>query len=388
MPLEYELGGRPHEAHRTWFRGEHTNYAPGKATMRRPTAVQDYILHGWLPDEPFIAPETTLTTFGSCFASHIAKYLRKRRYNVLSSGDANVHIVRIGDGIVNTFAMRGQFEWAFRGVVPTQKLWHGKSGETYGYDEDVRLATRAMFDRTDVFILTVGLSEIWYDEPTGEVFWRAIPKEEYDPSRHKFRVSSVEENKANLRAVYDTIREFRPDAKVIFTLSPISLAATFRPVSCITANAVSKAILRAAIDELYRDVEAEGVLRYWPSYEIVTQGFEGAWTESNRRSARRSILDYVMRLFEEYYCVSAPAEPTLLAARLAAMEDVGDIPPEALEVARTGGDALAAWVDARLAEDDRELAELVLAYAQELDETADFAPLREQVAAAEPAGVR
>ena len=38
------------------------------------------------------------------------------------------------------------------------------------YDQDIRDRTRAIFDRTDVFIITLGLSEVWSNKQTGEVF--------------------------------------------------------------------------------------------------------------------------------------------------------------------------------------------------------------------------
>ena len=96
--------------------------------------------------------------------------------------------------------------------------------------------TKKLFDETDVYILTLGLSEVWHDEQTGGVFWRTIPKDAFDPARHKFRVSTVDENRDNLAAIQALIRKHRPDAKIVLTLSPIPLAATFRNVSCVSAN--------------------------------------------------------------------------------------------------------------------------------------------------------
>ena len=91
--------------------------------------------------------------------------------------------------MVNTYAIRQQFEWAWEGKVPEVSLWHGYDGQEFGYDEAIRLETKRIFDAAEVFIVTLGLSEVWYDEPTGHVFWRAVPKENFDPSRHKFRVA-------------------------------------------------------------------------------------------------------------------------------------------------------------------------------------------------------
>jgi hypothetical protein len=360
---EIEIGGRPRQVGPNWFRGAHCNFSPNVANMRSSHAVEDFILDGWLPSEPFIAPETKITAFGSCFAEHISNYLNRRNYTILTKSDANAHVVDIGEGMVHSYAIRQQFDWAFRGITPTTGIWHGYQAEEYDHHEATRLATRDLFEQTDVFILTFGLSEVWYDEPTGEVFWRAVPAEVFEPDRHKFRVTTVAENVSNMRAVYDTIREFRPDARIIFTLSPIPLTATFRPVSCITATVASKAILRAAIDELHREVADEGKLFYWPSYEIVEQAFGPGRYESDRRHIKGPILDYIMTLFETHYCVgSTPASP-LAEARLVAMQAAGDLSDDALRAASARNPrAISSWVLRRLAADDVETAEFVLAY--------------------------
>ena len=139
------------------------------------------------------------------------------------------------------------------------------------------------------------------------MFWRAVPKKKFDPERHKFRVSSVAENKENIRAMVDIIAKHRPDAKVIFTVSPIPLGATFRPVSSMTANSVSKAILRAALDEVLRDLDADANVHYWPSFEIVNDVFADVWT-MDRRHVSPAVLDFVMTLFEDNWCADSAPE--------------------------------------------------------------------------------
>ena len=260
--LQFQTTSRKGKEFRTWFRGEHTNPLPHNRHFYKQGAIEKYVLKGWAPETPAIDVNTQVTAFGSCFAANISNWLSRRNYNVLNKSDdaGRAYVVACGEGMVNSFVILQQFEWAWEGKTFDQDLWHGYDTESYGYDPEVQAQTKKMFDETDVFILTFGLSEIWYDEPTGNVFWRTIPKDAYDPSRHKFRVSSVEENKDNMRKIYDLIRKHRPDAKIIFTLSPIPLQATFRDHSCITSNAVSKGVLRVAIDEIYREKQDEGVL--------------------------------------------------------------------------------------------------------------------------------
>ncbi len=306
--IHFEVDGQRQQANYTWFRGDHCNFNPTRKNLRTVEDVVNYVLRGWLPDRPIISPETRIAAFGSCFAEEISKWLAQRDFSILTRKDgayANAYVVRFGEGMVNTFALRQQFEWAFESRRFEGELWHGYDARAFGYDEEVRAATRSVFDQTDLFVITLGLSEVWYDEITGGVFWRAVPRDKYDPTRHKFRVSSVEENRDNIRAIYNLIRTYRPEAKVVFTLSPIPLVATFRPASSITANSVSKAILRAALDDVLREVQHERHAFYWPSYEIVMDLFDRRWLR-DRRHVRPEILAFVMTLFEAHWCLSEP----------------------------------------------------------------------------------
>jgi GSCFA family len=330
VALPFQQTSKDGPEFRTWFRGDHTNFNPTLSQLMEAYGPQNFVLQGWLPDEPMIDRTTRITAFGSCFAANISNWLSERNFSVLNrSGDATqAYVVTMGEGMVNSFVIRQQFEWAWENKVFEQALWHGYKAEEYGYDEAVRLETKRIFDETEVFILTFGLSEVWYDEPTGNVFWRTIPKDAYDPERHKFRLSGVDENRENIRAVYDLIRKHRPDAKIIMTLSPVPLIATFRDVSCITANSVSKATLRVALDEVMRDVRSEGHLYYWPSYELVTDVFRSPY-KPDRRHIRPIVLNYIMHLFESAWCKDCDeGETAMIEAWARAHLAAGTLPAE------------------------------------------------------------
>ena len=325
--------GRGKGGHRTWFRGEHTNFNPDVATLSSPEAIAEFVLKGWLPAAPAVDHGTRITAFGSCFAENISTWLFKRNFNVLNKSDpaSSAYVVRMGEGMVNSFVIRQQFEWAWENKVFEEQLWHGYDAEEYGYDEQVRLETKAIFDTTDVFILTFGLSEVWYDEPTGNVFWRTVPRDRYDPKRHKFRVSTVEENRDNILAIHELIRKYRPDAKTIITLSPIPLIATFRNAGCLTANSVSKATLRVAIDQAMSAAGADREVYYWPSYELVTDVFHLPY-KPDRRHVRGEVIEYILKLFEATWCSDSQiGDNDLLEAFVKAQVAARSLPPE-LEV--------------------------------------------------------
>ena len=121
-------------------------------------------------------------------------------------------------------------------------------------------------------------------------------------TRHGFRVLGALENLDNLRCIYELIRKHRPDATVIMTLSPVPLAATFRPVSCMTANAVSKASLRVAIDELMREAgpASDDKLFYFPSYEMVTSFLPNAMKDDLRHPTEKAV-QFIMQTFKRRF---------------------------------------------------------------------------------------
>lgn len=302
--FNYVADGNSRVMSRSFFRGDTANYMPHRADMEKAAAIIDHVLTGWMPVEPFIGPQTNVVAFGSCFAANIGRYLTGLGFNVPTQREGRAYVQRVSDGLVNVFAIAQQFEWAWENRVPSVELWHGWKAEDYGYDEEVRLATRQLFDEADVFILTLGLSEIWYDEPTGEVFWRAVPEDKFDPERHKFRVATPQETLDKLRDICRLIRAHRPQARIVFTLSPVGLAATFRPIPAFSANSVSKAILRTAIDLIYSEARAHDAnLYYFPSYEMVLHGFRNAF-RTDLRHPHPHALEANMKAFERYFCAT------------------------------------------------------------------------------------
>jgi GSCFA family len=304
----------------SFYRGETINFNPVAENYLEDDFLAKYLLKGWVPENPVLTKGMKITAFGSCFAMNITRHLSQKGFDLSRERDPDIYISSMGEGLVNTYALLGQLEWALTDKRQPENLWHGFKAEGFGYDEEIRRRTKAVFESTDFFIITLGLSEIWYDEPTGGVFWRAVPLESFDAARHKFRVSTFAETKANLQSIYALIRKHVPKAKVLFTLSPIPLAATFRAVGCLTANSASKAILRAALDEMLRENAAEvnASLFYFPSYEIAQDLFPVRFQRDGRH-LQRDVVPTIMSVFESVYCESevarADAEAAYKAAR-------------------------------------------------------------------------
>ena len=353
-----------------WYRGPpgQARYMPSLPELRAEHGLEGFVLQGWTPHAPLIRADDMVTALGSCFADEIRIWLRARGYRVnddFRSGrsyphveDTTVPLLQCSAGLVNTFVLLQQFEWALEGRAFSDDIWVGAKGQIVLPTEAARLKTRQMFAATRVFVITLGLAEVWFQrtrrrrrpsedgedgeapkeeveewEEVEEVLWRAVPSDRFEPKRHGFRVSSVEENLRNLRRLVRLVRKHVPGASVVFTLSPVPLNATFRGVSCVTANAVSKSILRVAVDELMRengvglhhqppppphaDADADtdagggaggdadaglGGLYYWPAYEMVKEAFAQPYLDDGRHP-RPEVVQRILQLFGKHYCV-------------------------------------------------------------------------------------
>ena len=279
---------------------------------------------------PLIDKTTRIVSAGSCFATEIAhalqcngyRYLIKEEnkgrpgsYEFLGAGELPNSSAAWGI-IFNTPSFRQLVEKAFEVRSLPRILWTqeilGKlryldpfrenigfnSPEAYeaNYSEHVR-AAREAFLEMDIFIITLGLNEIWYFKADGAVFsrspWRTAP------SLVGHRTLTVQENVDDLVRMTEILRVHNPDVSIICTLSPIALHATFRgdESHIVTANSHSKAVLRVAAEEFARKTKN---VYYFPSYETVTTSTEMPWHPDQRHVSELAVKN-VMTLFHAMF---------------------------------------------------------------------------------------
>jgi hypothetical protein len=288
-----------------WFRGQNVNALQSKTKLRNAGLAP--VLQGWKPREPIIHPDTRVMALGSCFARYFILWLGDHGFNRSFPQSPYEALVKFDFSFESAAVVAQQFRWAFDKFDARDAMWIGQDKQRVLPTEEGRLLARETLEAAEVIIVTLGLSEIWYDKTTDEPMWRAVPKNEYDPDRHSFKVMSVAETRVALEEIDAIRREFLPNAKIVFTVSPIRLRATFRPISALTANSASKAIIRAALDEFLRGHAAElnSTYFYFPSYEIVTELLGEAFLPDMRH-----IYDWVpkvtMAIFAEHYTSLPP----------------------------------------------------------------------------------
>ncbi len=291
----------------TWYLGGPVHVVPRKkdyAVNGIPSLVE-----GWLPAAPLIGEGTRVIGVGSCFARYFILWLAENGFNKNVDTSPYNALMRYGATFESPAVIAQQFRWAFGEFDSHDALWIGKDKEVFEANEERRRLVRGTLEATDVLILTLGLSEVWYDKQTGEPLWRALTKRHYDPARHVFRVETMADTKRCLEKIEEIRRRHLPNLKIVYTVSPVRMTATFRPVSAITANSVSKAILRAALDEFLRE-RSELVNRelfYFPSYEIVHDYFRDPFEEDNRHVAT-FVASRIVQAFARYYCDPAMLE--------------------------------------------------------------------------------
>ena len=196
-----------------------------------------------------------VVTLGSCFARELRTFL--------SEAGLLATQLRIPEGLNNTYALLDFVAWCVTGSETGRGFRYDRleSGEIQEWVADEERETFAgAFADAGAFVFTIGLAEVWQDRETGGVFWRGVPKEIFDADRHVFRLTTVEENARNILEMIDLVRQVNPTAPIVVTLSPVPLEATFRDISCMTADSVSKSVLRVAIDQAMGEHRAERLL--------------------------------------------------------------------------------------------------------------------------------
>jgi hypothetical protein len=277
----------------------------------------------------FITRSTPISSAGSCFAVEIAHNLQRAGYNYVVTEPNMPGAVGTGEGapadssaawgiIFNTPSFRQLVERAFGLRELPKILWsghpHANTDELYmdpfregvefrspeefadNYDRHVAAACDALM-KMRVFIITLGLNEIWTFRMDGSVFsrspWRIAP------SFVEHRTLTVQENVDEMQTMLAVLRRFNPEVKLIVTLSPVPLHATFlhETAHVVEANLHSKSVLRIAAQQF---ADANQDVFYFPSYELITTGLMDPW-ESDQRHVKREAVARVMDMFREMY---------------------------------------------------------------------------------------
>ena len=227
--------------------------------------MRDHIAVNLKGEEKFVNKDTRFFTMGSCFARNLA--------NSLNSSGYVSHHMEISEYINTTFANKVFVDWlsgaeiddAIRDRI-VELLPPGWSKEN----------TLEVIKNSDVFILTLGVAAAFFDKATGEF---VLPRPSALNSRalaekYRFRTASVKENVDNVLYLINFVRSISPNIKVVVTVSPVPLLASFEYESAVQADCLSKSTMRLVAHEAVNNSNIANVV-YWPSFEVFR------WAGSN-----------------------------------------------------------------------------------------------------------
>lgn len=269
-----------------------------------------------------------VATAGSCFAQHIAKHLKARRFSVIDAEPAPPGLspeiaAKFGYGLfsaryANIYTaqqLRQVVEEAFGTFEPADAVWE-KDGRFYDAMrpsvEPRGLSTPEAVHRhrefhlhqvknvvgaAEIFVFTLGLTEAWIHGASGTAYPTApgTIAGRYDPNVHVFKNFTFQEIYDDVSAFFHLARDINPQIKFLLTVSPVPLTATASGEHVLSATVYSKSVLRAVAGQLAHE---NPDVDYFPSYEIITGALsKGAYFEDNLRSIRAEGVAAAMNTF-------------------------------------------------------------------------------------------
>ncbi len=314
-----------------------------RAVTRAPAEDVDPVTH-----VPFtIAKSDAVATAGSCFAQHIARTLTSGGFNYFVTEPApltpwaaaenyGVYPARFGN--LYTVAQLSQlFDRAHGLFEPRERFWQRSDGalvdpfrpqiqkagfaspEALEADREAHFtAVRRMFADCRVFIFTLGLTEGWISRADGAAFPLApgVAGGVYDPALYEFRNFGVSEMAADLSTFVRKLRAANPWVRIILTVSPVPLVATFEDRHVLVSTVYSKSALRV-VAQMVSDSFAD--VAYFPSYEIITgPQARGRYFAEDAREITEYGVARVMSVFRRHFLSELPAEDREAPSRSAA----------------------------------------------------------------------
>ena len=269
-----------------------------------------------------------IATAGSCFAQHISRYLREAG-NATFTAETPHPISREFGGETESYGLFSArygniysirqclelFRQAFC-LMPVIDDYFEESGRTYDllrpnaipngfanlsearHDRRFHLSrVRHMFETTDVFIFTLGLTECWLNSVHGHTYpvCPGTARGSYDPAKYHFHNFTHAEIVADLQEFIQELQTVNANIKLILTVSPVPLVATYTSNNVLIASSYSKSVLRAACGEVALD---HSNVQYFPSFEIVGHVASfGQYLASDLRDISERGVAHVMSCF-------------------------------------------------------------------------------------------
>lgn len=276
-----------------------------------------------------IAQSDRIFVIGSCFAREIHKSLSARRFRVGGESLGNKYSAF---GILQTlrWALEGGFHERY--VLPTtdggwvdphrhpQKSCATAQEAVSAHTTSLEQAA-AELREADVVIITLGLVEAWFDDALN-VWLNDTPpirKLAISPSRFRPMRTTHAQNRDALLEILNLLSQLRRDLRIVISVSPVPLYATFFGEDVLVANAYSKSTLRSVVSEAIAEFRAtsHSAIDYFPSFEMVTLSLpRQVWRPAHpdgapdgRHVQSAFVGDVIIRSFIEHYVEKQAGTP-------------------------------------------------------------------------------
>lgn len=208
---------------------------------------------------------------------------------------------------VESIAQVTETTWSDPHANPTLELVGLE--ETLERRELLRTVTERIVNCRAV-IITLGLTEVWRDVK-GDVHLNSTPIPpllDREPERYELHLTSFAQNWANLETIRALLSRYgHPDLRIVVTVSPVPLHATFLKMDVVLATTYAKSLLRAAAQQW---AIAHENVDYFPSYEIVQNSDRAAVWEPDRIHVTAAGLHHIVGLFLQSYLEDNSLEPS------------------------------------------------------------------------------
>lgn len=328
--------------------------APERFWRRAVADMPPFAIDPGRPSDFRLTRTERIATAGSCFAQQVARALSASGCNfhvtepALGGGPESAFSAQYGN-VYTTRQLMQLFDRAFGRFSPEIAAWERPNGRFVdpfrprmhpaGFASPDEVAAdrtrhlgcvRTLFETLDTLVLTLGLTEGWR-HVEGDV---ALPLPPgiaggtWDPDRYRFVNATVPDMIDDMLRFVDGIRSVNAGARIVLTVSPVPIAATYTDRHVLVASTYSKSALRVVAEMA---CGARPDVHYFPSYEIVVAPQNvGRYLAENLRSVTPAGIAHVMRCFMRHVDELAPAPRAQLDVRRESLEAAGIICDEDL----------------------------------------------------------
>lgn len=271
-----------------------------------------------------LGPRDRIATMGSCFAQHVGRQLSEWGFEyyfletertdggppIFSCRYGNVYTPRqalqLLDRCDNPTADHGEiWERAGRYFDAYRPLVHPEGFGSRKELEDDRTAhlrnVAALVRSMDVLVFTLGLTEAWTNRENGTVYPSApgVIAGDYQPESHAFHNFRVDEVVDDLRAFVMRLKALNPRLRIVLSVSPVAIAATYEERHVLVSSTYTKAVLRVAADTVTREFD---YVDYLPTYEaIIAPSQRYRYVNADCRTVTPAGVRQAMRLFRSFF---------------------------------------------------------------------------------------